>query len=159
MTLRHIVHHNIPDSLCWEFRSNSFRHLFRISIHTAIYDNHTFVRIITAQTVVDTDHPGNILCPYRSVCRANGSDRQSSQFLQGFLYRTTVFANDIGVVTHHFTPVLIYIDTGIQKSSVYSAKASESVTWEKDSVRFIKCHHRFGPVHHRSHIETKHMLA
>ena len=44
-----------------------------ISIHTAIYDNHTFVRIITAQTVIDTDHPGNILCPYRSVCRANGS--------------------------------------------------------------------------------------
>ena len=153
------MHNDIFDSLCGEFFSNSFRHLLRISIHAAIGDHHPLIRIVAAQTVVNSDHLGYIFCPYRPMRRTNGSNRQSSQLLQCFLYRTTVLAYDIGVVTNHFPPILIYIDTGIQKSAVHCTKTSESITGEKDSVCFIECHHSLRPVHHWSHIETKHMLA
>ena len=124
-----------------------------------VYDAYPLIRIVAAQTVVNSDHLGYIFCPYRPMRRTNGSNRQSSQLLQCFLYRTTVLAYDIGVVTNHFPPILIYIDTGIQKSAVHCTKTSESITGEKDSVCFIECHHCLRPVHHWSHIETKHMLA
>ena len=61
----------------------------------------------------------HLFCPHRSMSRTNSRNRKSAKFLQSLLYRTSVFTYDIRIVTNHFSPILIQINTGIQKATVY----------------------------------------
>ena len=153
------MHHDVLDALNGKFRSYCLCHLFGIAIHGTVDYDYTFLSCITAQTVVDTDNLGYIVRPHRSMSGTNGRDRQSAQLCQSFLYRRTVFTYDIRIVTYHFIPILIQIHTRIQETSVERTEATEAVTGKKHPFRFIKGHHCFGPMHHRSHIETELMVS
>ena len=159
MALSNIMHYDILDSLCRKFFGNSLSHLFCISIHTSVCDNYSLISVITAQTIIYTDHSSYIFCPHRSMSRTNSRNRKSAKFLQSLLYRTSVFTYDIRIVTNHFSPILIQINTGIQKATVYCTETSEAIAGEKNSVSLIKCHHRFRPMHHRGHVKAQFMAT
>ena len=159
IALAHIVHHDVLDALCRKFRRNGFRHLFRVAVHGTVSNDHTFVSGVAAQLVVDTDNLGYVFRPHRSVCRADGRNGQTAQLSQRLLHRRAVLAYDVRIVANHLIPVSVQIDAGIQEPSVQRAETAETVTGEKNSFRFVKSHHRLGPVHHRGHIETELMMS
>ena len=96
--------------------------------------------------------------PHRPVRGADGGNGQTAQLGKCLLHRRAVLAHDVGIVAHHLVPVSVQIDAGIQEPSVQRTETAEAVTGEKDSFRFVKSHHRLGPVHHRGHIETELMM-
>ena len=153
------MHHDVFDALSGKFRSDCFRHLFGIAVHGAVGYYDTLFGGITAQAVVDTDNFGNVVRPHRSVRRANGGDGQPAQLCQRLLHGRAVLAYDVGVVTHHFVPILIQVDARIEETAVERTETTESVAGEEHALRFVKSHHRFGPVHHRGHIETELVVA
>jgi len=153
------VHHDVLDALCRKFRRNGFRHLLRVAVHGTVSNDHTFVSGVAAQLVVDADNLGYVFRPHRPVRGADGGNGQTAQLGKCLLHRRAVLAHDVGIVAHHLVPVSVQIDAGIQEPSVQRTETAEAVTGEKDSFRFVKSHHRLGPVHHRGHIETELMMS
>ena len=153
------MHYDIFNTLCRQFRSNSFGHLLGIAVHTSIGNDHTFIGIIATQFIIDTYYLRNIIGPHRTMSRANYGDRQSAQFLQSLLYGVTIFSYYIRIVTHHFIPIVICIDTGIKETTIQRTKTAKSISGEKNAIRFVKSHHCLRPMHHWSKIKTKFMFS
>ena len=153
------MHHNIFNALNGKFCSDGFRHLFGIAVHGTVDNDNTLFGRIPAQAIVDADNLGNIIRPYRSVSGADGGDGQTAQLCQCLLHGRAVLAHDIGVITNHFIPILIQIHACIKESAIERTEAPEAVTGEQHAFRFVEGHHGFGPVHHRSHIETELVVA
>ena len=66
--------------------------------------------------------------PYRAVGGADVVDLGIGEFCYGFLYKSSVLAYYIGVVTVHFRNIHLHVGVRIKDAAVDCAKASECVT-------------------------------
>ena len=64
------------------------------------------------------------------MSRTNSRNVQTAQLLQSLLYRRTVFAYNIRVVTHHFVPITIGIDASIEEAAIQCTETAETVAGE-----------------------------
>ena len=79
--------------------------------------------------------------------------------MQGALYRGTVFADDVGIVAFHLTPVDGRVHLIVERCAVECTEASEGISTENDVVGQVIRYHCLGPVHHGNHVEAEHMVS
>lgn len=54
---------------------------------------------------------------------------------------------------------MIDIHACIHKSAIQRTETAEPITGEEYTIRFVECHHRFRPMHHRSKVKTQFMTS
>ena len=142
-----------------QFAGYALGHLLRIAVHRAVGDHHARFAFVAAQTVVDVHHLRDLALPYGAVGRADGRGVQAPYLRERLLYRPSVFADDAGVVAAHFVPVARRVYLRVGNAAVDGAERAEGVAREERAGLGTPCHHRFGPVYHRRHVERERFRA
>ncbi|MPN17132.1 hypothetical protein SDC9_164482 [bioreactor metagenome] len=93
------------------------------------------------------------------MCRTDSFDGKRCQLFKGFLYSRTILAHNIGIVASHFIPEDFHIHVAVYETTVERTECSEPIAREKQSFRFVECHHRFRPMYHRCKVEPEFVIT
>ena len=130
-------------------------HALGMAVHRPIADDEARLRFARRKAVVHAQCPGDFVHPHRAVRGTNHLDVQRGELFQPRLHRCAELAEDGGVVAFHFGPVVGSVHLRVDHVAIERTEATEGIAREEDMLRFVVGHHRFGPMEHRSEVETQ----